>query len=80
VRERDRLAIKRLLGEVHCPKDFTCVASGLRVLCSAEDVGMEDALRCLEEDPANCPFARFNRVRWYCRCPLRVYLAKNLNL
>jgi len=80
MRERDRLAIKHLLGDMHCPKDFTCVASGLRVLCAAEDVGMESTLKCLEEDPAHCTFACFSRVRWYCKCPLRVYLSKNLKL
>ena len=80
MRERDRLAIKKLLGDMHCPKDFTCVASGMRVVCKAEEVGLQNALRCLEEDPGDCPFASSCRSRWYCECPLRVYLSKNLKL
>jgi len=80
MRERDRLAIKKLLGDIQCPKDFTCVASGMRVLCHAEDVGLVDALKCLEADPGKCPFASSCRGRWYCACPLRVYLCKHLRV
>ncbi len=80
MREQDRVKIKKILGEMQCPKDFTCVASGMRVLCAAEDVGTTSFLRCLEEEPSDCVFAAHYRGRWYCKCPLRVYLSKNLKL
>jgi hypothetical protein len=80
MREKDRLMIKKFLGEVQCPKEFTCVASGLGRLCEAEDIGLPNALKCLQDNAGDCPFSAPCRGRFYCSCPLRVYLRKHLKI
>jgi hypothetical protein len=70
--------IRKLLGELKCPKSFICYTSGFKTLCKAEDVGMESYLKCLEEDPKVCVFSIGYGDAYYCKCPLRVYIAKTL--
>ncbi len=60
-----------------CTKGFKCCTEVLENLCKAEDVGMESYLHCLEERPLECTFSvGFFGDRYYCNCPLRVYIAK----
>jgi hypothetical protein len=62
-----------------CPKGFKCSTERFENLCKAEDVGMESYLHCLEERPLECTFSvGFFGDRYYCECPLRVYIAKKL--
>jgi len=71
--------IERIIGQMQCSKDFECYTSGFETLCKAEDVGMESHLACLEERPFECKFSvGFLGDRYYCKCPLRVYIAKKL--
>ena len=82
MKEEDREKIEEILGRMRCPKDFKCVDSRFEDLCKAKDFGADEQLLCLEQESALCPFAvecdLSIRIR-FCRCPLRVYLAKNLN-
>ena len=79
--QRHREEIRAITGVMQCPKDFKCAEGGFDNLCKAKDFGDEQRLGCLEETSAPCPFAREYdcgiRIR-FCQCPLRVYLAKNL--
>jgi len=70
--------IKEIIGGMKCPKDFICYKSGFEKLCKAEDVGKKSILLCLEENPIDCKFSLPIGSTYYCQCPLRVYLAKNL--
>ena len=71
--------IEKIIAQMQCPKDFQCYKSGFETLCKAEDVGMESYLACLEEHPLECKFSvGFFGDRFYCECPLRVYVAKML--
>jgi hypothetical protein len=70
--------LKDIIGQLACPKDFQCYEQGFENLCKAEDVGLETFLECLEKRPHECPFSiPYARV-FYCSCPLRVYIAKEL--
>jgi hypothetical protein len=72
--------LQEIIGSFTCPKDFECYKSGFETLCKAEDVGMESYLACLEEHPLECKFlVGFLGDRYYCECPLRIYIAKELN-
>jgi hypothetical protein len=68
---------------MQCPKDFECAENAFDDLCKARDFGDEQSLHCLEETSPPCPFAALYdggfQMR-FCRCPLRVYLAKNLRM
>jgi hypothetical protein len=60
------------------PKDCKCYERGVGVRCKAKDVGIEWFVRCLEENALPCVYSvRYANIN-YCRCPLRVYIAKNL--
>lgn len=76
--EKDRKKIEELIAGMSCRKDFKCYRSHLADLCRAEDVGMESFLKCLEDNPRNCEFSLGYGDDYYCKCTLRVYIAKKL--
>ena len=59
-------------------KGFHCAESGFENLCKARDIGLKRHLLCLENASASCDFSLFLDRKYYCACPLRVYLTKNL--
>ena len=76
--EEDRKKIEDIMAGITCSKDFTCAASGFETLCTAEDIGFKSHIECLEPDPRQCTFAMAFDSGHLCRCPVRVYLAKEL--
>jgi hypothetical protein len=46
--------------------------------CKAKDIGLETHIECLEEDSLECQFSVAFGGLYYCHCPLRIYIAKNL--
>lgn len=71
--------IEQITADMNCPKDFECYKSGFDNLCKAKDNGIDGYAACLEDDiNCNCGF----RIRFghgvLCHCPLRVYVAKNI--
>ncbi len=78
MQEEIRRKITEIMGEMTCPKDFECAESGFDKLCSARNIGLESYLECLEPDSRYCTFnLPFSNI-YYCRCPLRVYIAQTL--
>lgn len=83
MKEEDKKTIRRLIGTMKCPGHFKCAENGFENLCEARDFGEEKCLHCLEDSSEPCPFGRlhdFGVQFWFCECPLRVYLAKHLQL
>ena len=80
IREEDRRKIKEFLGKLECPKGFDCAASGFRYLCRARPAEANCQLICLEEEAANCVFAKPDSEGYACGCPLRCYVAEKLKL
>jgi hypothetical protein len=52
---------------------------GVGFTCNAIDVGLDSYVRCLEED-SECPFLVPYTDALFCKCPARVYFAKELEL
>ena len=50
---------------------------GVGFACNAIDVGLDSYVRCLEED-SECPFSVPYTDSLFCKCPARVYFAKEL--
>ena len=71
--------VAEIIGDLKCPKNFKCYRSGFEALCKADDIGLESYLDCLEDNAFECKFAFSFGEGYFCKCPLRVYLAKNLN-
>lgn len=78
VEKQDQKKIEEIIGQIYCPKDFKCAASGFEDLCKAEDIGVKHHLLCLESAPSMCRFSLEADGKYYCACPLRVYLAKHI--
>ncbi|MFH1921659.1 MAG: hypothetical protein ABIP48_17480 [Planctomycetota bacterium] len=72
-----RKRIEEIIGGMSCPKALSCAKSGFENLCRAEDVGLEHHLRCLDGTAYQCKFSVILDKRYFCVCPLRVYLAKH---
>lgn len=72
--------IARIMGEMRCPKDFVCYTSGFETLCEVKDYGLESFVKCLAEERVDCPFSLSFGSGQLCKCPLRIYIKKELNL
>jgi hypothetical protein len=70
--------IKEIIGELNCPKNFSCTKHEFKHLCKGKDIGLDSFLECQEKDTSNCVFSVSYGQSRYCSCPLRVYLAKKL--
>ena len=71
------IEIEEIIGKMKCPNNFRCYKSGFKELCRARDIGIENYLECLENDPQDCQFSIVYGIYYFCKCPLRYYLAQN---
>jgi len=72
--------VNEIRKRMKCSKGFQCAESGFNKLCKAKDVGLKRHLLCLESGAASCDFSLFVEKKYYCACPLRVYLIRNLQI
>jgi hypothetical protein len=70
--------INEITEKFECPKGFSCYTEGFENLCKAKDIGLHSILECLDKDGPLCLFSINVRDTYYCECPLRVYIARNL--
>jgi len=71
--------IEDIICKIKCPKDFECYTSGFKKLCRTRDIGLDSFIACLGTDPQECKFSiHFGEV-FFCRCPLRICISKNLD-
>jgi hypothetical protein len=72
--------IEQIMARMECAKDFECYKSGFEKMGRAKDGGLNNYVWCLEEDgkARDCGFSLSFGNGILCRCPLRVYVAKNL--
>ena len=76
--EEQRKEVEAITGGLKCSKDFKCCKSGFEKLCKVRDGGLEGYLDCLEENSQDCPFSLAFGYGYLCKCPLRIYIARNL--
>ncbi|RKY23587.1 MAG: hypothetical protein DRP62_05605 [Planctomycetota bacterium] len=63
---------------MRCPKHFECYKSGLANLTKARNTSTGPFLECLRENPQTCEFSASLGNEYFCRCPLRVYIAEKI--
>jgi len=68
--------MEQLIGSF--PEGSKCHEQDVENLCKARDIGMESFVLCLEKKPSECISAVFFAHSWYCSCPPRVHIAKEL--
>jgi len=78
LRNNHENVLEKIIDKYKCPYDFVCYHSDFNKLCKAKDIGMESFVVCLEEKPEECVFAMSLAGSKFCRCQLRVYIAKVL--
>ena len=72
--------IEKLETKFHCPKDFKCYRSRFAGLCNAKVLNSGKYLECIDDDAPNCIFSLLQNNLYLCKCPLRIYLAKEWNM
>ena len=70
--------IEGIISQMKCKKDFQCYKSGFKDLCQIKDIGVPDSVRCLSEASEDCEYSFAFGDSCFCKCPLRLYIAKNL--
>ncbi len=70
--------IENIVCRIHCTKDIKCYEANIENICKAEDIGLPMHLVCLEEKPQTCNFSLSIGKEFYCGCPLRFYIAREL--
>lgn len=76
--EKHKKEIEKIIGGMKCPRDFKCYKSGFKDLGKAKDIGVEGYVECLEDNSAACVFSVPFGHTFLCKCPLRIYIAKEL--
>lgn len=75
----ERRQFETMRVQVACDKHFTCVQSPLGDLCKGTYHTDLDILECLEKSPIPCKFARPFGCTVVCICPMRKFIAQNLD-
>lgn len=70
--------IERIMNGMQCPDNFSCYRRGFKNMCRAKDFGIERILECLEEDPGDCSFSYPYGHLFFCKCPMRNFVASKL--
>ena len=76
--EEIRQKIEEIMRQMDCPKNFKCIETGFEQLCKARDTYLENYLDCLDGNPKLCDFALSFGYSYFCHCPLRVFITKQV--
>jgi hypothetical protein len=71
-----RKTIDKIIMSMQCPKDFECAKSDFTELRKVRDLGLTGLVECMADRGDECVFAIPFGFGHFCKCPLRVYLAK----
>ena len=71
--------LKEITGQTQCHHASCCIDTEFDKSCKVRDVGIKDYLVCLEEGASLCQFSVKYGNTFFCSCPLRVYIYKNLS-
>jgi hypothetical protein len=80
LKEEHLKVIEEISKQVSCDKHVQCYTSGLTNLYKAEAIGSDAHPKCFDKRPQSCQYSYPKGDSHYCRCPLRAYISKNLNL
>ena len=70
--------IEKIMSQMKCKKDFKCYKSGFEDVSEIKDIRMPDSAICLSDASRNCEYSFAFGDIYFCKCPLRLYMAKKL--
>ncbi len=70
--------IEQIISNMQCPKDFECHKFEFEKVSPTRDLGVETFVECLSDNPTPCTFSLTFGNKFFCKCPLRVYIKKKL--
>ena len=71
--------IEGISNGIICPYNFRCNNSKFGKVAQGKDDGTRNLLECIEENPQGCKFSSCFGKTFRCLCPIRVYIADELN-
>lgn len=71
-------SIEKIKDQIICKKKFTCLNPDFDALCEAKDIGINQFVECKSPGFAECDFSMKFGEMYICKCPVRVYIEKNL--
>jgi len=80
ITQEHRTQIEEIISDMECPKDFKCYTSGFEDLCKAKIFQDGDLIECVETCSWLCKLSFAFGRGYFCKCPLRKYVAKNFYL
>jgi hypothetical protein len=63
-----------------CPKGLKISKSEVGIPCKTKDMGLESFFECLEKNPYTCRYHLHFGDSFLCRCPVRISIAKELQI
>jgi len=70
--------IEKIIYGLRLPKNSEYYEPGVGFSCKAKDIGLDAYVECLEMYSSTCPFSLSYGCSSYCKCPSRIYIAKEL--
>ena len=70
--------IERIIYGLRLPKNSEYYEPGVGFSCKAKDIGFDAYAECLEKGSYRCPFSLSYGCSSYCKCPSRIYIAREL--
>jgi len=76
ITQEHKTEIEDIISGMACPKDFKCYKSGFEDLSKAKVFQDGELIECLDDSSSLCKFSFGFGSGYYCKCPLRKYIAK----
>ncbi len=70
--------VKDIIDRMECPISFQCYRHGFQDMCKAYFVNDGELVECLDEEGKHCQFSHSFGGGRYCKCSLRIWVAKHL--
>jgi len=71
--------VEEITSAMECPKDFICYKSGFENLSKVNIIGDAKLVECLNTKANTCRYSFSFVSGYFCKCPLRYYIAKNFH-
>ena len=79
ITQEHKARIEEIISGIDCPWDFKCYKSGFEDLAKIQIFREGELVKCLEDRSQLCKFSFHFGLEYFCKCPIRKYIANNLN-